>query len=252
MGYDRFLALVGKEESGGALVMPERVSVKFPTEGAAAAFYGFSERGWQKLKAIARDLSDPLPVDTPAAMPGWFDRARSAGRRKHRTPESIMARAREGVVAKALAPQKAKPLPEEPPQPDLALEMAGEAGNEDIVQRYRRASAALGAQWDRQIAAGQTFEARQTMAEQMVVDENIRQWEQSLKKIREGNDYLHRDTVIAGAGAFCVALWRLLTRELIASFPPAEEPRVRNMLARLEERMPQLLPAEFQLQEAPV
>lgn len=240
--FQRYLALVQKREDGTERPAAEPVQVRFATDEAAAEYYGFKWRAWMGLKALGKEMGDPLPVDHPEQMPGWFDRARSCGRRKHRTPDSVLARAREELdKSTADAPpaeDDVKPVME-------PLVLGDEATTEGILEQYRRLSKALSGTLEKQVAGGLTAEARGTLSAMNDVNEKIRQWSQSLKKIREGESYIHREAVSAGAAVFLAGLWRLLTRELTAAFPPADEPRVRERLAALERRLPQLLPAEF-------
>lgn len=237
----------------------------FPSDSVAAAYYGMTRPGWMKLKALGRKQKDELPFTSPAEMPAWFDRMRAAGLRKHKTPDAIIQRAAEAgdgqstakpakvrpqkngrSAPKAVLAKETPPAPDPPRPPALPFEDATPASNTDTITHMRRMASFYAAEWEAATKSGRKADALEAKRAFDDLSEKIRKWSQSQKAISEGEGYIPRDQVVAGANAFCSGLWRVLTRELEAEFTGAESPRVRKVLVHLEKALPPLLAKEFQ------
>lgn len=273
--YARYIALVGKSDTPPAPApAPAPVpGLTFRNDEEAAKYYGIAWRTYMDLKKMGRDHLDPIPATRPDQMVAWFTRQQAAGRRKHRIPDTILQRAAEytppGPAAAPVLPTPppivekpgdhpaldftppapaAAPVPVPLPPPGADLPQAEETTTEQILSGLRRRSTTLTQNHSALLTAGRYAEAA-TIAQQLDrVNEDIRKWSASLKRIREGDEYVHIDSVQSALGALFPSFFRILDKELTSRLPPAE---VRTALREVERRLPTLLPEELNLIPAP-
>ena len=232
----------------------------FTTDATAAEFYGLRWRTWMELKKLGKQMSDPLPADSPVDMPGWFDRMRTAGRRKHKTPQSILDRAAEcggpsqpvtpkpARKAKASPPKPAQPAPEPvtpPPSPNIAPMTDSATANDHIEMFYRRELSRLQTQYGKDLRDGNVQAARNTKAEFQAAAETLRKWEKDKKQIRAGEDWMQRDKVATAAQQAMAGVWRAVNRALLAEFPGEDHPRINRAMSGVERRLQQFIPEEI-------
>jgi hypothetical protein len=250
----RLRALTLAAEGKGRELLDAKEPVRAMTRQEAMAFYGIGQRCWYELSALGRNASDPVPWDNPELMPEWFARMRTTGGRKHPPPGKILLRADEARLGKARGSQAADPSPvasaPAPAAPAVPLILGEAATTDQILDRYMRIAAALGARYEEAAAAGEIETARTFRAEMDTVTDRIRQWSINAPKLREAEQWVRPDQFAATVRDFAVRLWRLLREQLTQGLPDDLQAHVNAALDRFAADLPALVPSEL-LQPCP-
>lgn len=244
------------------------------TSRTASSFYGVSERFYFLMEGLGRDLGKAPPWESPVKLGKWFEEVRGQGLRRKAPPASIMAKimeAREGrklqsapkeptanAVPRTAKTVKAEGSPSARSDDDDGAEDGvhgesepgindGPAGESDAavnLQYLRREAFRLQRAITRHRRRGNDTEARVESARLKDVLADLRQWELSAAKIRQGDEEAHR-AVSSMMAKFSSELWRVLTRAFMRNCPPEQEKERRQTLNETAEALPALMEEHF-------